>query len=82
MFVAIGLKMVSMNRTSTVASGRIHSSKISDLRDLWEMYAKNKDIVDSLFRYSPKEELRILLYFIFFMYSQFLCFLFYFVLLV
>ena len=57
MFVVKGLKMVSMNRTSTLVSGSIHSSKISDLRDLFEMYAKNKDIADSLFRYSPKEEL-------------------------
>lgn len=59
MFVVKGLKMVSMNETST--------SKISDLRDLWEMYAKNKDIADSLFRYSPKEELpdSILFYFLY-----------------
>ena len=55
MFVVKGLKMVSMNRTSTLVSGSIHSSTISDLRDLFEMYAKNKDIADSLFRYSPKE---------------------------
>lgn len=67
MFVVKGLKMVSMNRTSTLVSGSIHSSKISDLRDLFEMYAKNKDIADSLFRYSPKEELTdsILFYFLY-----------------
>jgi hypothetical protein len=67
MFVVKGLKMVSMNRTSTLVSGSIHSSKISDLRDLFEMYVKNKDIADSLFRYSPKEELTdsILFYFLY-----------------
>jgi hypothetical protein len=42
MFVVKGLKMVSMNRTSTLVSGSIHSSKISDLRDLFEMYEQNK----------------------------------------
>ena len=67
MFVVKGLNMVSMNRTSTLVSGSIHSSTISDLRDLLEMYAKNKDIADSLFRYAPKEELTdsILFYFLY-----------------
>ena len=42
MFVVKRLKMVSMNRTSTLVSGSIHSSKISDLSDLFEMYAKKR----------------------------------------
>jgi hypothetical protein len=82
MFVVKRLKMVSMNRTSTLVSGSIHSSKISDLSDLFEMYAKKRILQ---IRYSDilqKKNWRILFYFIFFMYSQFLCFLFYFVLLV
>lgn len=68
MFVVKGLKMVSMTtNTTTAVPGGIHASRLIDSRDLIEMYFNNKAYVDSLFRYSPKEELMdsILFYFLY-----------------